>query len=79
MIDGSRVSYIHHLCLGAPVDSHFSKDTLRENLKHLANRATTTAQVDPAGRAICAEARFDVDHTVQRLAYLAHLTQESTN
>lgn len=64
---------------GKSVDSHFSKDTLRKNLEQLAKRATTSAHVDSAGRAICAEARFDVDHTVQRLAYLAHLAQESTS
>lgn len=59
--------------------SQFSEDTLRQNLNWLANRPTTTGLVDAAGRAICAEARFETDHTVQRLAYLAHLCQESTS
>ncbi len=61
------------------MNSHFSKDTLHENLKDLANWPTTNWRVEAVGRESSAEARFDIDQTVQRMAYLAHLTHESTN
>jgi hypothetical protein len=62
-----------------PMNSHFSEDTLRENLDHLATWALATRRIEAVGRETCAEARFETDQTVQRMAYLAHLTHESTN
>jgi len=56
----------------------FSEETLRQDLEALAKRPASGGLVDAAGRAICAEARFEVDQTVQRLAYLAHLGQQPT-
>ena len=61
------------------MDLHFSKETLRKNARELASRPTTSRSVDAAGRAIHAEERFEIDHTVQRMAYLAHLVREPTN
>jgi hypothetical protein len=57
------------------MNSHFSEETLRQNLDDLVKRTISSPVVDRTGRAICAEARFEVEHTVQQLAYLAHLAQ----
>ena len=61
------------------MNSHFSEDTLRANLEQLAKRPTVDDRVADFGRDGSAEVRFDTDHTVQQLAYLAHLTRASTN
>ena len=61
------------------MDFHFSQDTLRQNLEVLANRQAPDGFVDASGRVICAEARFEVDNTALRLAYLAHLCQQPTD
>jgi hypothetical protein len=61
------------------MNSHFSQETLREEVDRLANRVAPSGLVDLAGRAVCAEARFEVDQTVPRMAYLAHLEQRAAN
>ena len=57
----------------------FSEEALRQDLESLANRPATSGLVDAAGRAICAEARFEFEQTVQRMAYLAHLGQQAND
>jgi hypothetical protein len=59
--------------------SHFTEEVLRKNLDDLANRQASSSLANTAGRPICAEARFETDHTVQRMAYLAHLQRHSTD
>jgi hypothetical protein len=61
------------------MDFHFSEETLRKNLEVLVNRAAPSGCSGVASRASCAEARFEVDQTVLRMAYLAHLSQHSTD
>ena len=59
--------------------SHFTEEVLRKNLDDLASRQSSSTLANTAGRTIGAEARFETDHTVQRMAYLAHLQQHPTD
>jgi hypothetical protein len=59
------------------MDSRFSKETLRKDLDGPEHRAVGSSFAERAGRVTCAEARFEVDQTVQRATLLAHLTRDS--
>jgi hypothetical protein len=61
------------------MNSHFSKEMLERNLEALVNRATSRGYAEAFDQGICAEARFEIDHTVQRMAYLAHLGRRATD
>ncbi|MEX2115183.1 MAG: hypothetical protein WD845_18460 [Pirellulales bacterium] len=55
------------------MDSHFCKETLQQDLEALFDRTSADGLSDLAGRAICAEARFEINHTALDRAYEAHL------
>jgi hypothetical protein len=61
------------------MDAHFSKDLLRRDLDSLTNHCAAGGPRDFDGQANCAEARFEVDQTVQHRAHLAHLHQQASN
>ena len=61
------------------MDFHFSQETLRKDLEELSTQTAHIGAAKAAGRANCAEARFEIDQTVLRMANLAHLSQAPTD
>ena len=59
------------------MDSRFSKEMLRRDLDGPEHRAVGSKFAERSGRVSCAEARFEVDQSVQRATLLAHLMRDS--
>jgi hypothetical protein len=57
------------------MNAHFCNETLRQDLEAMFDRTSPDGQSDMAGRKLCAEERFESNHTALDRAYEAHLVR----